>query len=83
MVIGHSEMPGLLMRSIYLFHMPIFFISAGYFFNLSALDNPCNFIKKRFNLKVNIFPRFCIYFVWCFIENIPFISRDILNESTL
>ncbi len=32
MVIGHAEMPGILNRSIYLFHMPLFFIAAGYFF---------------------------------------------------
>ncbi len=53
MVIGHAEMPSILTRSIYLFHMPLFFIAAGYFFKTSALDNPCDFIKNA--LKGYIF----------------------------
>ena len=31
MVIGHTEYPGLLTSCLYTFHMPLFFITAGYF----------------------------------------------------
>ena len=30
-VMAHADMPGMLNRAIYLFHMPLFFITAGYF----------------------------------------------------
>ena len=33
MVAGHAECPGTLMSLIYIFHMPLFFITAGYFFS--------------------------------------------------
>ena len=35
MVIGHAEAPGAISAFIYEFHMPLFFITAGYFFNLN------------------------------------------------
>lgn len=31
MVVGHAEAPDFLTRWIYTFHMPVFFIAAGYF----------------------------------------------------
>lgn len=77
MVIGHSEMPGLLNRSIYLFHMPLFFISAGYFFKLSALDNPCDFIKKRFKSLYIPFVKYSLFFL--LIHNLMF-KWGIMNE---
>lgn len=49
MVIGHAEAPGLLTNIIYTFHMPLFFITAGYFFNRSYLSDPWTFCRKRFN----------------------------------
>lgn len=33
MVMGHSGSPGVLSRFLYLFHMPLFFLCSGYFFN--------------------------------------------------
>ena len=33
MVIGHTEYPGLLTSCLYTFHMPLFFITACYFFS--------------------------------------------------
>ena len=48
MVLGHTEGPGFLMHIVYLFHMPIFFITAGYFFSRKYLSDPWTFVVKRF-----------------------------------
>ena len=48
MVMGHAEGPGLLMNFIYLFHMPIFFITAGYFFSRRYLTDSWTYVEKRF-----------------------------------
>lgn len=40
MVIGHTEYPGLLTSCLYTFHMPLFFITAGYFFSPGPLPIP-------------------------------------------
>lgn len=48
MVIGHAEAPELLCNFLYTFHMPLFFIAAGYFFSQKNLDKPWDFCKKRF-----------------------------------
>lgn len=48
MVIGHAEAPELLTNFIYTFHMPLFFITAGYFFKRKYLDSPWEFCVKRF-----------------------------------
>lgn len=48
MVIGHAEAPELITNFIYTFHMPLFFIAAGYFFNKKYLSDPWPFIAKRF-----------------------------------
>ena len=48
MVVGHTEGPGFLMHIVYLFHMPIFFITAGYFFSRKYLSDPWSFVVKRF-----------------------------------
>lgn len=48
MVMGHTEGPGLLMNFIYLFHMPIFFITAGYFFSRRYLTDSWTYVEKRF-----------------------------------
>ncbi len=48
MVVGHAEAPELLTNFIYTFHMPLFFITAGYFFNTRYADDPWAFCTKRF-----------------------------------
>lgn len=48
MVIGHTEGTGWLGSFLYEFHMPLFFITAGYFFSLKYLDDEATFVKKRF-----------------------------------
>ena len=47
MVIAHAEAPGWLCRFIFEFHMPLFFITAGYFFSLRYLNDEAIFVKKR------------------------------------
>lgn len=47
MVLGHAEGPAGLTRWIYLFHMPVFFISAGYFFRRAQAAEPWTFVEKR------------------------------------
>ncbi len=47
MVVGHVEAPELLTNFIYTFHMPLFFIAAGYFFSRKWLDRPWEFCVRR------------------------------------
>lgn len=47
-VLGHAGAPGNLSYMMYEFHMPLFFITAGYFFNLKYLENEGEFVKRRF-----------------------------------
>lgn len=47
MVIGHSGAPAFLYILIYEFHMPLFFILAGYCFKQSHLSHPWQFAKRR------------------------------------
>ena len=47
MVIGHAEVPDLLSNFIYVFHMPLFFIAAGYFFSRKNVDDPWGFCSRR------------------------------------
>lgn len=39
MVIGHADAPDIISRFLYEFHMPVFFITAGYFFSLRYLND--------------------------------------------
>lgn len=48
MVMGHAEPPTLISNFIYIFHMPLFFITAGYFFSRKYLGDPWSFCVKRF-----------------------------------
>lgn len=47
MVIGHTRCPEYLRHLIYLFHMPLFFLFSGYFFNQKYLHDKRMFIKKK------------------------------------
>lgn len=47
MVIGHSGCPRLLNDFIYLFHMPLFYFTAGYCFKEKYISLPKEFMKKR------------------------------------
>ena len=47
MVIGHSNCPQMLWDFIYMFHMPLFFIMAGYCFKDKYLQTPVDYVKKK------------------------------------
>lgn len=78
MVIGHADAPGLLTNFIYTFHMPLFFMAAGYFFNYKYLDDPWKFISKR--VKGLYFPFVKWSFVFLILHNVWF-ELGILNET--
>lgn len=76
-VMAHADMPGMLNRAIYLFHMPLFFITAGYFFKHETVENPWPFIVKRFKGLYVPFVKWSIFFL--LIHNLLF-KIGILNE---
>ena len=47
MVVAHAEAPGWLCKFIFEFHMPLFFITAGFFFSKKYLTDEATFVKKR------------------------------------
>ncbi|MBO4965226.1 MAG: acyltransferase family protein [Muribaculaceae bacterium] len=77
MVIGHAEAPELLTNFIYTFHMPLFFIAAGYFFSRKYLDDPWTFCKKRFDGLYVPFVKWTL--IYLLLHNLWF-EFGILNE---
>lgn len=47
MVVGHSGTPKWIHDSIYSFHMPLFFIASGWFFNEWSLENKWVYTQKK------------------------------------
>lgn len=78
MVIGHAEVPGLITTFIYTWHMPLFFIAAGYFFSEKALANPWEFVEKRFKKLYLPFLKWSLLFL--LLHNVWFYF-GILNEQ--
>ncbi len=77
-VVGHAEGPGLLTSFIYTFHMPLFFITAGYFFSRKYLADPWTFISKRINGLYFPFLKWSLVFL--LLHNVWF-HFGILNEE--
>ena len=77
MCAGHTEGPKLLMDFIYLFHMPVFFIAAGYFFDKKYLSDPWTFCKKRFKGLYVPFVKWSVLFL--ILHNL-FFKIGLLNE---
>ncbi len=78
MVMGHAEPPTLISNFIYIFHMPLFFITAGYFFSWKYLDDPWTFCAKRFRGLYIPFLKWSIFFL--LLHNIWF-EVGLLNEQ--
>ena len=78
MVIGHAEAPGALQAFIFEFHMPLFFITAGYFFSLKYLHDEATFVKKRVKGLYLPFVKWSVFFL--LIHNLMF-KIGILNET--
>ena len=78
MVIAHAEAPGWLCKFIFEFHMPLFFITAGYFFSLRYLHDEATFVKKRVKGLYWPFVKWSVFFL--IIHNWMF-DLGILNET--
>lgn len=78
MVAGHAEGGDMLVRFIYLFHMPVFFIAAGYFFSQASLDDPWRFCMKRVRGLYFPFVKWAVLFL--LLHNVLFYF-GILNET--
>ena len=78
MVIAHAEAPGALCAFIFEFHMPLFFITAGYFFSLKYLNDEATFVKKRVKGLYWPFVKWAVFFL--IIHNWMF-DLGILNET--
>ena len=63
MVLGHSGVHEPFANWIYTFHMPLFLMASGYFFNFKYLDDKRTFIKKR--IKGLYWP--LLKYIWFFI----------------
>lgn len=78
MVLGHAEPPTLISNFIYIFHMPLFFITAGYFFSRKYLDDPWTFCVKRFKGLYIPFLKWSLFFL--ILHNLWF-KIGLLNEQ--
>lgn len=70
---------GTLMSLIYIFHMPLFFITAGYFFSSRNVEQPWTYCCKRFKGLYVPFVKWSLFFL--LIHNVMF-QVGILNEPT-
>ena len=77
MVVAHAEAPGWLCQFIFEFHMPLFFITAGYFFSLKYLNDETTFVWKRVKGLYWPFWKWSVFFL--LIHNWMF-DIGILNE---
>ena len=77
MVIAHAEAPGWLCNFIFEFHMPLFFITAGFFFSTKYLHDEATFVKKRIKGLYLPFVKWSVFFL--IIHNWMF-DIGILNE---
>lgn len=78
MVIAHAEAPNWLNKFIFEFHMPLFFITAGYFFSVKYLHDEATFVKKRIKGLYLPFVKWSIIFLA--LHNLMF-KIGILNET--
>lgn len=78
MVMGHAEPPDIISNFIYIWHMPLFFITAGYFFSRKYLDDPWSFCVKRFKGLYIPFLKWSIAFL--LLHNLWF-EVGLLNEQ--
>ena len=78
MVIAHAEAPAWLCKFIFEFHMPLFFITAGYFFSLKYLNDEATFVKKRIKGLYVPFVKWSVVFLA--LHNLMF-EIGILNET--
>lgn len=78
MVAGHAELPTPLSNFIYVWHMPLFFMAAGYFFSERNIADPWNFCVRRAKGLYIPFLKWSIFFL--ILHNFWFLI-GILNET--
>lgn len=78
MVVGHAEAPWFITNFIYTFHMPLFFIAAGYFFSRKYLNDPWTFISRRIKGLYVPFVTWAVIFL--VLHNLWF-KLGLLNEA--
>ena len=78
MCAGHAEGPTLLVTFIYLFHMPVFFIAAGYFFDKKYLADPWTFCVKRVKGLYVPFVKWSLFFL---VFHNLFFKIGLMNEQ--
>ena len=78
MVAGHADAPWGIPGFVYPFHMPLFFITAGYFFSYKYLADPWPFIGKRIRGLYFPFLKWSVFFL--IVHNLAF-SVGLLNEQ--
>ena len=77
-VLAHTDGHGAANRFIYEFHMPLFFICAGYFFSLKYLTQDGLFVRRRFTGLYVPFVKWSVFFL--VIHNLMF-KVGILSEQ--
>lgn len=77
-VLSHAGISGWLFNFVFIFHVPIFFICAGYFFNTKYLTNERTYIVHRFKGLYLPFVRWSLFFL--LIHNVLF-PLGILSET--
>lgn len=77
-VLSHAGGPGWLSAFVYQFHVPVFFICAGYFFSTRYLTDDMTFIRRRFTGLYLPFWRWSVFFL--VIHNLLF-PLGILSEQ--
>lgn len=77
-VLSHAGISGWLFNFVFIFHAPIFFICAGYFFNTKYLTDERTYIVHRFKGLYLPFVRWSLFFL--LIHNVLF-PLGILSET--
>ena len=77
-VLSHAGACGWINQTIFIFHVPIFFFCAGYFFNTAYLNDERTYIVHRIKGLYLPFVRWSIFFL--LIHNLLFYT-GILNET--
>lgn len=77
-VLSHVGISGWLFNFVFIFHVPIFFICAGYFFNTKYLTDERTYIVHRFKGLYLPFVRWSLFFL--LIHNVLF-PLGILSET--
>lgn len=77
MVLGHALWLGPLRDIIYLFHMPLFFITTGYLFKETWLSTPRLYVRNQFRKQYWVYVKCCLFFL--LMHNV-FMYLGVMNE---